>query len=71
MTPEEIKAECSILAKTIKDAKDRWDELRKLCPHQNTRIGLFSYDGNVSRARRTIICTDCSTPKCMFEELGC
>lgn len=57
MTGEEIKTECSTLYETIKVSRERLEELRKICKHEKTFEGTWSYRiGNYTPA---IICDYC------------
>jgi hypothetical protein len=65
----EIKKECDSLYKIIKDAKNRLDEIRKSCTHENTFMGKYSWRvGCINDAK---ICSDCgeviSIPDFVFE----
>lgn len=50
----EIKRECDELYAVIKKAQDRIAELRKMCEHENTFEGLWSW-----RECPAKICCDC------------
>lgn len=43
MKNEEIKSECEKMYSQIKSAKERLDELRKICKHENTFEGNYSW----------------------------
>lgn len=57
MKNEEIKKECELMYEQISKAEARLSELRKLCKHENTFEGNYSYrPGAIYPA---IICSDC------------
>jgi len=57
MKNEEIKSECEQLYSQIETAKKRLEELRKICKHENTFEGNYSWrPGAISLAE---ICSDC------------
>lgn len=43
MTNQEIKDDCSTQFAKIKQAEERLEELRKICPHENTFEGNYSW----------------------------
>lgn len=57
--PEEIKKECEDLYDTIKKSQDRLDEIRKICKHENTFKGLWSW--RIGAENNATICSDCGT----------
>lgn len=57
MTGEEIKEECEYLYSQIKSANERLDELRKICTHENTFEGNWSW--RVGTFDPAIICGNC------------
>ena len=58
MTNAEIKKECESLYESINEANKRLIELRKLCNHENTFKGNYSY--GVGRTFPAIICEHCN-----------
>jgi methyl coenzyme M reductase subunit D len=57
MTNEEIKIECEKMYLQIKEAEDRLAEIRKICKHENTFEGNYSWrPGAMFLAE---ICSDC------------
>lgn len=57
MTQDEIKRDCELMYKQIKDAEDRLKEIRASCTHPKTFTGNYSYRiGSICPA---IICSDC------------
>lgn len=54
-----IKEDCELQYKKIKYAEERLKDLRRICNHEKTFEGLYSYRiGNVQPA---IICSDCGS----------
>lgn len=43
MNNTEIKSECDLMYKQIKDAQNRLTELRAICKHEQTFEGNYSY----------------------------
>lgn len=59
MTNEEIKNDCLVQYEQIRIAEERLKELRKLCQHEETFQGLYSWrPGAIESA---IICSFCGT----------
>jgi len=59
MKSEEIKNECELMYEQIEKAKNRLEELRAICKHENTYKGNYSYRiGSITPA---IICSDCGS----------
>ena len=57
MNSEEIKAECEKIHSELVLGNARLNELRKLCKHENTFEGYYSWRvGNISPA---LLCSDC------------
>lgn len=59
MTNEEIKSECELQYKQIKDSHDRLSELRSLCKHEHTFEGLWEW--RVGSTYPATICSYCGT----------
>lgn len=57
MSNEEIKADCELQYKAIKDAEQRLKELRAICPHEVVFQGNYSY--RVGSIIPAIICSAC------------
>lgn len=52
-----IKEEVEKIYTTIKEANQKLEEIRKVCPHINTEIVNYQFRvGNISKA---LICSDC------------
>lgn len=57
MKAAEIKIEKELMFEQIKKANERLEEIRKICKHENTFEGTWSYrPGSYSPAE---ICSDC------------
>lgn len=54
---EQIKKECETMYEIINTAHKRLEELRKICQHQNTFQGNYSY--RVGSITPATICSDC------------
>lgn len=59
MTNEEIKTNCEIQYKAIRDSEQRLKELRVACSHENTFEGNWSY--RIGSILPAIICSDCGS----------
>ncbi len=57
MTNQEIKSECEEQYAAIKKAQERLEELRKICKHENTYEGTYSW--RVGCYDAATICSDC------------
>lgn len=57
MTQKEIKKECDVSCKKIKDARVRLSELRSICKHESTFEGVYSW--RVGSTAMATICRDC------------
>ncbi len=57
MKPGEIKKECDLMQDQIEQSQNRLIELRKLCKHQNTFKGLYSYRFGV--IQNALLCCYC------------
>jgi len=57
MESKDIKLECELIFKALSDYRLRLDELRKLCKHENTYKGDYSW--RIGSSDPAIICSDC------------
>ena len=57
MTNQEIKDECESLFKKIKNSQDRLAEIRKICKHEHTFLGTWSW--RVGCYNEANICSYC------------
>ena len=57
MTRAEIKQDCESIYKTIEDSKNRLEELRKICKHEDKYDGIYSW--RVGATCPAIICAIC------------
>lgn len=55
----EIRQECEKMYLQIKQAEDRLKEMREICKHPNTFVGL--YEWRVGNIKKGEICSDCGT----------
>lgn len=59
MNNEEIKVECELAYKQIRDAEQRLKELRAICKHESTFNGKWSY--RVGAINEAEICSYCGS----------
>ncbi len=57
MSSQEIKSECELQFHIIKEAQDRLEYLRSICPHENVFEGLWSW--RIGASHNALICSDC------------
>ena len=57
MTSQKIKEECTLMYEQIRNAETRLSELRKICQHQNTKEGNYSW--RIGSVLPAVICSDC------------
>lgn len=57
MSNDEIKKECELMYKQIKDAENRLKELRSICKHENTFEGNYSW--RLGATQPAEMCSDC------------
>lgn len=59
MSPEEIRDEISKEQQNIEKSTERIRELRKVCKHEDSKSGLYSYRvGNISDVKMCLYCDE-------------